>query len=146
VTLGNKEGREKAYHAEQVALQDAYAREFSYAASTRSWWDILWDGINRMPRPLMALGTVGLFVYAVADPPGFTVAMTALQAVPQEMWVVLGVVITFYFGGRHFEKLRSKAPSLEKVGKVAAAIEAQRKPRGEATGNASLDKYFSETD
>ena len=62
--------------------EEAYARaitqaqaEFTQAPLT--WWDSLMNGLNRLPRPLLTLGTIGLFVYAMVDPVGFSARMVA---------------------------------------------------------------------
>jgi hypothetical protein len=34
----------------------------------KGWFDRFIDGLNRLPRPMMALGTLGLFVMAMSDP------------------------------------------------------------------------------
>ncbi len=35
------------------------------------WFDRLVNGLNRLPRPMLAFGTIGLFVYAMVDPLAF---------------------------------------------------------------------------
>ena len=62
------------------------------------------DGINRLPRPLLALGTVGLMVSAMANPSWFAARMQGLVAVPEPLWWLLGVIVSFYFGARHQAK------------------------------------------
>lgn len=81
-----------------TATQSAYAAEFRNPR--RGLFDSFVNGLNRMPRPMLALGTLGLFVYAMADPAGFVVRMRGLAEVPEPLWWLLGAVVAFYFGAR----------------------------------------------
>lgn len=65
------------------------------------------DGMNRLPRPVLALGVIALFGYNFVDPIGFSVRMQGLQLVPEPMWWLMGVVVSFYFGARHAEKAQT---------------------------------------
>lgn len=89
--------------ARTVALQaDAlaqYATEFQ--ARQRGLFDRLLDGVNRLPRPAMALGTLGLFTAAMLDPIWFAKRMQGIALVPEPLWWLLGAVVSFYFGARH---------------------------------------------
>lgn len=69
-------------------------------------FDQLVNAINRLPRPLMALGTLLLFADAMLDPAGFADRMAALQSMPEPLWWLVGGVITFYFGARETHYLR----------------------------------------
>ena len=40
------------------------------SAPGAGWFDRLVNGLNRLPRPLLAFGTLGLFIYAMIDPAG----------------------------------------------------------------------------
>lgn len=64
------------------------------------------DGLNRLPRPLFALGTVGLFGFALWDPDRFSARMIGLQEVPDPLWWLLGAIVSFYFGARELHYLR----------------------------------------
>lgn len=65
------------------------------------------DGLNRLPRPMLALGTLGLFVYAMADPAGFGLRMAGLSRVPEPLWWLLGAIVSFYFGAREAFHIRN---------------------------------------
>lgn len=91
-------GAERASRAQSAALQQ-FAAEFR--AERRSGFDRVMDGINRLPRPLLALGTVGLMVSAMVDPAWFAARMRGLSAVPEPLWWLLGVIVSFYFGARY---------------------------------------------
>ena len=92
-------GREAAFA--QAALAQ-YAAEF--ALPRRGLFDRFIDGINRLPRPAMALGTLALFVSAMSDPVWFAERMRGLALVPEPLWWLLGAIVTFYFGARHQAK------------------------------------------
>jgi hypothetical protein len=77
---------------------DQYAAEFR---DHSGGFDRFMDGVNRIPRPAMALGTLGLFVAAMADPEWFASRMAGLAVVPEPLWWLLGVIVSFYFGARH---------------------------------------------
>ena len=72
-----------------------------FAPRERGWFDRLMDGVNRLPRPAMALGTLGLFVAAMADPIWFAERMQGIALVPEPLWWLLGAIVSFYFGARH---------------------------------------------
>lgn len=57
-------------------------------------------GINRVPRPAMALGVLGLFLSAMISPEWFIARMHGLLYVPEPLWWLLGVIVPFYFGAR----------------------------------------------
>lgn len=97
----------KSMEARHAALAAALA-EFGVevAREPRGWFDRLVDGLNRLPRPGLALGTIGLFVYAMAAPDSFAVRMQGLAYVPEPLWWLLGAVVSFYFGARELHYRR----------------------------------------
>lgn len=102
---------ELAAEIHQATLETASA-EFQYAGS--GWFDQMINGLNRLPRPMLALGTLGLFVHAMADPSGFSARMVGLQEVPEPLWWLLGAIVSFYFGAR--EMHYSREPRTTQVG------------------------------
>jgi len=93
------------------ASLDQLAAEFTLQPN--GYFDSFVNGLNRLPRPTLALGTVGLFVYAMADPVGFSVRMQGLNTVPQPLWWLLGAIVSFYFGAREMHyKRQGKKPVL----------------------------------
>ncbi|KFI32606.1 hypothetical protein CG51_01435 [Haematobacter missouriensis] len=76
-----------------------------------SRYDRIVDGLNRLPRPFLALGTIGLFIHAMTDPDAFARRMTGLAAVPEPLWWLLGAVVSFHFGAREAHYLRSSRPA-----------------------------------
>lgn len=91
-------------HAAHRAALAQFAAEFR---GRPSGFDRLVNGVNRLPRPFLAFGTIGLFVYAMADPSGFSVRMAGLSVVPEPLWWLLGAIVGFYFGARELHYLRS---------------------------------------
>lgn len=73
-----------------------------------SWFDRLVNGLNRLPRPFLAFGTIGLFIYAMVDPIQFARRMVGLNAVPEPLWWLLGAVVAFYFGAREAHYFRAR--------------------------------------
>ena len=77
-----------------------------------------------MPRPVLALGTVALFVYAMWDPAGFTTRMQGLAFVPEPLWWLLGAVVSFYFGARELHYLRDGRRAVQAMASPAAVARA----------------------
>ena len=73
-------------------------------------YDHVIDALNRLPRPLMALGSLAIFVIAGYDPLWFEARMQALAAVPEPMWWLLGAVMTCFFGAREAHYRRGSGP------------------------------------
>lgn len=98
----NSEAQDQRQFEQRAAALAQMAGEFR--VQDRSSFDRLMDGLNRLPRPAMALGTLGLFVAAMVDPIWFAARMSSLALVPEPLWWLLGVVVSFYFGARHQAK------------------------------------------
>ena len=89
----------------QMAALRQLGEEYQHPALT--WFDRLVNGLNRMPRPMLAFGTIGLFVYAMVDPVAFAQRMVGLNAVPEPLWWLLGAIVAFYFGARETHYFRT---------------------------------------
>lgn len=113
-----------------------FAAEF--APRQRGWFDRLMDGVNRLPRPAMAMGTLGLFVAAMADPIWFAERMQGIALVPEPLWWLLGAIVSFYFGARHQLKgqefQRSLATTMARAPQVIENIGTLRKLRADTPG------------
>lgn len=96
---------ELSAEAQMAALKE-YGAEFGIVPS--GWFDRFVNGLNRLPRPLLAFGTIGLFVYAMIDPRDFADRMLGLNAVPEPLWWLLGAVVAFYFGARETHYFRTR--------------------------------------
>ncbi len=103
-----------------------FASEFANARTGR--FDSFVDAVNRIPRPLMALSVLFLLAAAMVDPVWFAARMQGLELVPEPLWWLMGVIVSFYFGARHQLKTQqfqksitqtlSRAPLV--VGNIAA--------------------------
>lgn len=105
---------------EQAAQREAMSRAAALAQLAQefqtpkvSLFDRMIDGLNRLPRPFMALGVLGLFVSAMADPIWFAERMRGMAVIPDPMWWLLGAVVSFYFGARYQAKGQEFRASLE---------------------------------
>lgn len=113
--------------------EEAYARAIGqmsgeFAAQPRGWFDGLMNGMNRLPRPILTLGTVGLFVYAMVEPVGFGLRMENLNLVPEPLWWLLGAIISFYFGAREAHYFRRRVWPRAKVQTTVVGEDAWRAP------------------
>lgn len=106
----------------QIAALEQFAAEFQ--SPRKSAFDVTIDALNRIPRPAMALGTIGLFIAAMVDPVWFASRMAGITLVPEPLWWLLGAIVSFYFGARHQLKgqefQRSLAETLARVPEVRA--------------------------
>lgn len=83
----------------QQAAIDAFRAEF--IASQGGWFNRFMDGVNRVPRPALALSTIALFAAAMINPDWFATRMQGVAVVPEPLWWLMGVVVSFYFGARY---------------------------------------------
>jgi hypothetical protein len=122
----------------QRAALDQMAAEFR--ATDRGLFDRIIDGLNRVPRPAMALGTLGLMVSAMVDPLWFGERMAGLALVPEPLWWLLGAIVSFYFGARHQAKgqdfQRSLATTLARAPQVLETVQSLRALRHDSPGAA----------
>ncbi|SDD79224.1 holin family protein [Ruegeria marina] len=134
-------------NADSAAQRDADARaqamvQFGaeFAVQRQGRFDRFIDGLNRLPRPALALGTLGLFVSAMVDPIWFAARMQGIALVPEPLWWLLGVIVSFYFGARHQMKSqefqRSLAETAARTPQVVANIAAIREFRHDTPGAA----------
>ena len=141
--------------AQQAAALSQFASEFGI--ERRGWFDRFVDGLNRLPRPMLAFGTLGLFVVAMADPVWFSQRMQGIALVPEPLWWLMGAIVSFYFGARHQVKsqefqrgmtttLARTAQVTENIDALAALVRAPKSgPVASAQkgrdGNAALDEW-----
>ncbi len=95
-------------NAENGAVRDSAAKQQALAQFAAEFgqprkglFDRLIDGLNRLPRPLLAFGTLGLFVSAMVNPIWFASRMQGIALVPEPLWWLMGAIVSFYFGSRH---------------------------------------------
>nr|WP_170540999.1 holin family protein [Ruegeria arenilitoris] len=94
-------GEGRAHDAYLAALQQLAAE-----TAAPGLFGAFVDALNRLPRPLITFGALGLFVFAMVDPEAFTVRITALTLIPDPLWYLLGAIVGFYFGARELHKQR----------------------------------------
>lgn len=103
----------------QQALQQ-FAAEFSQPR--KGLFDRAIDGLNRLPRPLLAFGTIGLFVSAMVNPIWFAGRMQGIALVPEPLWWLMGAIVSFYFGARHQAKAQDFQQSVADTAAQAVAV------------------------
>ena len=130
-------GAQRAVQVQMGAL-DQFAAEF--AVPRRGLFNRFMDGVNRLPRPALALGTLGLFVVAMVDPIWFSARMQVIALVPEPLWWLLGVIVSFYFGARHQLKTqnfqREIAVTMARAPQVMSNIATLRAMRADSPGAA----------
>jgi len=104
VFVANKTKRDKIEGDAFNAVVDSHRAEFASVGNT--WFDSLINGINRLPRPIMALGVIAMFVFAIKSPQAFAERMIGITVIPEPMWWLIGVVVAFYFGARETHHAR----------------------------------------
>ncbi len=139
-----------------VTLRDQamtqYAAEF--LSPRKGVFDRFVDGLNRLPRPALALGTLALFVAAMINPLWFAARMQGIALVPEPLWWLLGVIVSFYFGARHQAKAqdfqREIGSTLLHVPAVHSNLEALAQLRGNsprvADANPTSDEVEGDVD
>jgi hypothetical protein len=105
--------------AQMAALRQLGAE---YVDPGFGWFDRMVNGLNRLPRPLLAFGTLGLFVYAMVEPESFGERMVGLNLVPDPLWWLLGAVVGFYFGAREAHYFRRTGPVAIPLADPLAAV------------------------
>ncbi len=141
VFVVNKTENAAFEHLEHSAALDQFAQEFRRRRG--NWFNNIIDGLNRLPRPILALGTVGLFVFSMVNPIGFSERMIGLDTVPRELWWLLAAIVSFYFGAREMHYVRNQrvgrpirsvtpqGPALVDTEEIAALADwAQSQPDG----------------
>ncbi|MHC0053034.1 holin family protein [Actibacterium sp. D379-3] len=122
----NAEASEARATATQQAVMQQFASEFTQR--DKGLFDRVIDGLNRLPRPALALGTIGLFVSAMVAPIWFAERMQGITLVPEPLWWLFGAIISFYFGARHQVKgqefQRSLAETMARVPVMAGNLRA----------------------
>ena len=128
--------RATAEGQENAARETEFGKEFEHVGGA-TWFDSIIDALNRLPRPVMAFGTIAMFAYAVFNPAGFTATAVALNTMPQDGWLVLGAIVTFFFGGRMLDGWQSNTKAIP----ATAARTSAAQPRTSPTPTPSVEKW-----
>lgn len=118
---GNQQERDQQAAADQAALRQQFAAEFT-SAERKGRWNSFVDGMNRLVRPLFTFGTVSLFGWCVVSPLDFATAMTSLGLVPEPLWMIMGVIVTFWFGDKTLSGWKATSVSAKSVQAVIGQI------------------------
>ena len=102
--FGSREARDQDAADENAATMQEYAAEFTPRAQ-RTWFDSLVDGINRLQRPTYTFSTLGLFWLAYKNPAEFGQIMISIALIPEQFWIIIGMIVGFLFSSRIIEKL-----------------------------------------
>ncbi|WP_120635361.1 holin family protein [Ruegeria sp. EL01] len=150
----NSEAGAERTLAVQTQAMTQFGAEFQ--VPRKGGFDRFMDGLNRLPRPALALGTLGLFVAAMVDPLWFAARMQGIALVPEPLWWLLGVIVSFYFGARHQAKIqdlqRDISTTMRRAPTVMANLEALQKLRSDSPGvadpgpDAGLSMAISQSD
>jgi len=136
----NAESGAKRDAAQRAGALGQFGAEFGQPS--RGWFDRVMDGVNRVPRPAMALGTLGLFAAAMIDPVWFAARMQGIALVPEPLWWLLGAIVSFYFGARHQLKgqqfQQSVAHTLAHTPQVVNNLRQLERLRADTPGAAEL--------
>lgn len=123
----------RAHDLDAAALAQLSA-EFS--RPSQGVFDRFVDGLNRLPRPLIVLGIIWLLARAVMDPIRATEEFTALSIIPTPIWVIIGSVVAFFFGGRaqikDLDFAREMAETANNLPAVLEQLDALREMRAES--------------
>ena len=147
VFMENTEAAAEREAAWRAAALSEFAAEF--AQPRKGLFDRVMDGVNRLPRPALAMGTLGLFVAAMVDPVWFAARMQGIALVPEPLWWLMGAIVSFYFGARAQLKgqefRRSLAGTMAQTGAVIRNVEALEAMRAGAAAaddaNPALDAW-----
>lgn len=129
---------EEAARGQELRIEalGQFGREFE--SKNEGIFNRAMDGVNRLPRPALAIGTLGLFISAMVDPIWFAARMQGIALVPEPLWWLLGVIVSFYFGARHQIKSqqfqRSIAHTVALAPKVAQNIQALHRLSDQSPG------------
>ena len=142
------ENSEKSAVRAHVLQQAAFIQFATEFRNPRSGFDRFIDGVNRLPRPAMAFGVLGLFIAAMVDPIWYADRMAGLSLVPEPLWWLLGAIVSFYFGARHQSKsFEIRAQDMQKHAEtIAQTLQTNAiKPIGPIQENAAVAEWHNGT-
>lgn len=119
--------KEDNRHAQEMATLTQFAAEFGHG---RNWFDSLIDGFNRLPRPVMVGGMAYYFILSWSDPERFGIINAGLATIPDPMWYLSGIMVSFFFGARELAHLR-KGKGFEAAARAAVDVVTSRKKTSE---------------
>jgi hypothetical protein len=118
--IGDRADRERGYHDESMESHRQFAAEFG--VRNRTWLDSVIDAFNRLPRPIIVTMVITYFWYSYHDPLLFAILNESLDTIPDLMWQIAIIIISFYFVAREIQKSRDKSFSM-KASELAAKMD-----------------------
>ena len=109
---------------EKTGAMAQFAAEFTHQRP--GVFDRIIDGVNRLPRPMLALGTIGLFVSAMFSPEWFSSRMVGVALIPEPLWWLMGAIVSFYFGSRYQAKGQDFQRSVVETAMLGTALRADK--------------------
>lgn len=103
--FGSRQERDSYAHAENTASLEQYSAEFVSRPERNTWFDSLVDGLNRLQRPTYTFSTLALFWMAYKNPVEFARIMQGLALIPEQFWIIVGMIVGFLFSSRMIEQL-----------------------------------------
>ncbi|MEM7047235.1 MAG: 3TM-type holin [Pseudomonadota bacterium] len=108
---GDRGQRDQAAHQENIATYDQFKAEFQNSGMT--WFDRVVNGFNRLPRPVIVSLVILYFILSFVDPLLFQQINNGLDSVPDNMWIIAGGIISFYFVVREINHKRMSQSAKE---------------------------------
>lgn len=134
--------------ARAATLQGETLKQFAaeFAHPRKGLFDRFIDGINRLPRPLLALGTIALFGSAMFDPDWFASRMIGIALVPEPLWWLMGAIVSFYFGARHQAKGQEFQRSVAQTVAMRDGLKAPATQTDDMPDNPALSDWRAQND
>lgn len=126
-------------HSSYRAALEQHGTEFEHGRV--GLFDSVMNGLNRLPRPMLALGTLGLFAFAMLDPAGFAPRMEGLALVPEPLWWLLGAIVSFYFGARELHYARGPRSPRRAARKTRQVTKEEQAVANQPSPNSALEAW-----
>lgn len=138
IFAGDKSERDREVARIDQASVSNYAAEWTYRQS-RTWFDVLVDGVNRIMRPaITGLTLHAVFIWPWIDQLGWERWVKSLALVPSDFWLLVASVWGFWMTSRLFKDGFGKNMTLSKDQKaLAAQLKAED---AEAAAQADLER------
>ncbi|MEM7295815.1 MAG: 3TM-type holin [Pseudomonadota bacterium] len=135
----NAEAAAARAHAYDNAALSQYAAEF-HPRQSRTWFDSLVDGLNRLARPVITASVLGIIPAVMLWPEKAAIAFASLALLPTGYWALVSIIIGFYYGGRMQIKAQDFERSVsEAVARAPAVIENIQRLRDHLTPEEAAD-------
>jgi len=95
--------------------------------------------LNSIFRVDFDIRTIALFAWAAVDPVEFATSMQAIALVPEPMWIVLGSIVVFWFGGKTLQGMKAPTMSPDKVKAVLEGMQATQALKPKPASISELD-------